>query len=271
MTALNATATTAPRASTRRRATRPRSRALGRTAQSARSPAAAAVREIAAFPNGDVLQPAARRRRDARDPVRGRTARSSCSGRRPRSSVLPGLTVHADRHPRDLQQPDVPRQVRQRRRRPRLFVTCFADGEIYVYDPALPRLVKTFSVGRGPLGAGVRRHARPQVAYVVGFGDNNISVIDLAPGSPTEYHVIQRIGFPESHPAMTRPPSVPDRPAELRCRPPRARPRPTSCPTNDLNRPTDIAFMCLGAFGRPAPTPTAARRRPVRSRCPAGR
>jgi len=87
----------------------------------------------------------------------------------------------------------------------RLFVSCFADGEIYVYDPAIPQLVKTFPVGRGPSGLvfddtpddnGDPRN----VAYVVGFGDNNVSVIDLKPGSETEYHVIQRIGFPRVTP-----------------------------------------------------------------------
>lgn len=81
---------------------------------------------------------------------------------------------------------------------PRLFVTCFADGEVYVFDPTVPRLVKTFQVGRGPSGL-VYDSAR-HVAYVVGFGDNNISVIDLTPGSPTEYSVIQRIGFPRTSP-----------------------------------------------------------------------
>ena len=35
---------------------------------------------------------------------------------------------------------------------PRLFVSCFADGEIYVFDPAVPQLVRTFIVGRGPAG-----------------------------------------------------------------------------------------------------------------------
>ena len=81
---------------------------------------------------------------------------------------------------------------------PRLFVTCFADGEVDVFDPTVPRLVKTFQVGRGPSGL-VFDKGR-QVAYVVGFGDNNISVIDLAPGSATEYSVIQRIGFPRTSP-----------------------------------------------------------------------
>jgi hypothetical protein len=81
---------------------------------------------------------------------------------------------------------------------PRLFVTCSADGEIYVFDPAVPTLVKTFMVGRAPAGL-VFDDAR-QVAYSVNFGDNDIAVIDLAPGSLTEYHVIQRIGFPRTSP-----------------------------------------------------------------------
>ena len=83
---------------------------------------------------------------------------------------------------------------------PRLFVTCFADGEIYVFDPSVPRLVKTFRVGRGPAGLVFDRNPNRPVAYAVGFGDNNVSVIDLEPGSPTEYQVIQRIGFPRTIP-----------------------------------------------------------------------
>jgi hypothetical protein len=85
----------------------------------------------------------------------------------------------------------------------RLFVTCFADGEIYVFDPAVPTLIKQFSVGRGPSGLVFDDSMDPNsrhVAYVVGFGDNNVSVIDLTPGSRTEYHVVQRIGFPRTSP-----------------------------------------------------------------------
>lgn len=81
---------------------------------------------------------------------------------------------------------------------PRLYVTCFADGEVDVFDPAVPTLEKTFIVGRGPSGLVFDRN-RP-VAYVVGFGDNNVSVIDLTPGSRTEYHVVQRLGFPRTAP-----------------------------------------------------------------------
>jgi hypothetical protein len=81
---------------------------------------------------------------------------------------------------------------------PQLFVTCFTDGEVYVFDPSVPRLVKSIPVGRGP--AGLVLDKMRKVLYVVGFGDNNISVVDLRPGEPTEYRVIQRIGFPRTTP-----------------------------------------------------------------------
>jgi hypothetical protein len=92
----------------------------------------------------------------------------------------------------------------------RLFVNCSADGQIWVFDPAVPRLVTTFTVGRSPAGMvfAPAQTTDPQddpaqigtIAYVVGFGDNNVSVVDLTPGSNTEYHVIQRLGFPRLNP-----------------------------------------------------------------------
>jgi DNA-binding beta-propeller fold protein YncE len=36
------------------------------------------------------------------------------------------------------------------------------------------------------------------VAFVADYADNNVSVIDLAPGSETEYMVVQRLGFPHA-------------------------------------------------------------------------
>ena len=77
---------------------------------------------------------------------------------------------------------------------PRLYVNCFDTGEVYVFDPAGPTLLTTFFVGRGPAGM-VFDTARP-LAYVLDFSQNDVSVLDLAPGSPTQYHVIQRLGFP---------------------------------------------------------------------------
>jgi hypothetical protein len=77
---------------------------------------------------------------------------------------------------------------------PRLFVNCFDTAEVYVFDPAGPTLLTTFTVGRGPAGM-VFDTARP-LAYVLNFSQNDVSVVDLAPRSPTQYHVVQRIGFP---------------------------------------------------------------------------
>ncbi|HET6283739.1 MAG TPA: hypothetical protein VFH73_22490, partial [Polyangia bacterium] len=85
----------------------------------------------------------------------------------------------------------------------RLFVTCYEGGQIYVFDPYVPRLVKVIEVGRGPAGLSfdpVARNPTSVFAYSTGFGANNVSVIDLRPGSPTEYRVVQRLGFPSPVP-----------------------------------------------------------------------
>jgi hypothetical protein len=91
----------------------------------------------------------------------------------------------------------------------RLFVNCSADGQIWVFDPAVPRLVTTFTIGRSPAGMVFAPATDDEdaageqfgtTAYVVGFGDNNVSVVDLTPGGATEYHVIQRLGFPRLAP-----------------------------------------------------------------------
>jgi hypothetical protein len=76
----------------------------------------------------------------------------------------------------------------------RLFVNCFDTGEVYIFDPAIPTLITTLAVGRGPAGMVFDRTRA--VAYVLDFTQNDISVVDLAPGSATQYHVIQRLGFP---------------------------------------------------------------------------
>jgi len=76
----------------------------------------------------------------------------------------------------------------------RLFVNCFDTGEVYVFDPTGPTLVTTLMVGRGPAGM-IFDQTRP-IAYVISFTQNDVSVVDLKPGSPTQYHVVQRLGFP---------------------------------------------------------------------------
>ncbi len=83
----------------------------------------------------------------------------------------------------------------------RLFVNCFDSGEVYVIDPFVPRVERIFTVGRGPASLVFPENdPTGPLAYVVGFSDNNISVVDIAPGSPSQYHVVQRIGFPNSVP-----------------------------------------------------------------------
>jgi hypothetical protein len=81
-------------------------------------------------------------------------------------------------------------------RGPRLYVVCFEAGQIYVLDPSPLSVVSVINVGRGPTTL-VFSPTDPTRGYVLGFSDNNISVIDLAPTSATENRVIQRIGFPQ--------------------------------------------------------------------------
>jgi DNA-binding beta-propeller fold protein YncE len=77
----------------------------------------------------------------------------------------------------------------------RLFVNCFENGQIYVVDPDLMVVEAIIEVGTGPVDFVFAPNER-SVAYVAGFANNNVSVVDLEPGSLTEYRVVQRIGFP---------------------------------------------------------------------------
>jgi DNA-binding beta-propeller fold protein YncE len=93
-----------------------------------------------------------------------------------------------------------------------LFITCFESGQVYVVDPYTPRFTNVIDVGRGPAGLAFGPGPNPSEAdanfpadqttraYVVGFSDNNISVIDLDPASSTRFHVVMRIGFPSTVP-----------------------------------------------------------------------
>ncbi|HEY0708489.1 MAG TPA: hypothetical protein VGG33_16905 [Polyangia bacterium] len=81
-------------------------------------------------------------------------------------------------------------------RGPRLYVVCFEAGQVYIFDPNPLTLSGVINVGRGPTRL-VFSPTDPKVGYVVGFSDNNVSVLDLAPQSPTENRVVQRIGFPQ--------------------------------------------------------------------------
>jgi DNA-binding beta-propeller fold protein YncE len=87
-------------------------------------------------------------------------------------------------------------------RGPRLFVNCFEGGQVYSLDPELLAIEGIVEVGAGPADLEFSP-VDPTIAYVTAFANNNVSVIDLKPGSSTEYRVVQRIGFPR--PASTAP------------------------------------------------------------------
>src|SRR6185436_5554601 len=91
-----------------------------------------------------------------------------------------------------------------------LFITCFDASEVYVVDPWVPRIRNVIPVGRGPIVTllppeGVTDPVDAARAYVIGFGGNNVLVVDLAEGSPTQYRVIQRIGFASPTPREVGP------------------------------------------------------------------
>jgi hypothetical protein len=87
---------------------------------------------------------------------------------------------------------------------PLLFITCFDSGEVYVVDPAGPQIRSIIQVGRQPITT-VFDSTDPLHAYVIGFGANNVSVVDLNPFSPTRDHVVERIGFPSAVPREVGP------------------------------------------------------------------
>jgi DNA-binding beta-propeller fold protein YncE len=84
----------------------------------------------------------------------------------------------------------------------RLFINCFEGGQVYVVDPDLLAIEGIIDVGAGPADFEFSR-VDPSTAYVTVFANNNVAVVDLQPGSNTEFRVVQRIGFPR--PATTAP------------------------------------------------------------------
>ncbi len=80
----------------------------------------------------------------------------------------------------------------------RIYVTCYDDGEIYVIDPVALVVTAIIDVGTGPTSL-VFSPLDPGIAYVASFANSHLSVIDIAPGSPTENHVVQRVGLPHGY------------------------------------------------------------------------
>jgi DNA-binding beta-propeller fold protein YncE len=79
----------------------------------------------------------------------------------------------------------------------RAFVVCFAAGTAYVVDTDALRVIDTILLGQGPnaMAFALDDPAQP-LAFVANYVENDIAVIDLLPGSPTEHQIIARIGYP---------------------------------------------------------------------------
>jgi YVTN family beta-propeller protein len=80
----------------------------------------------------------------------------------------------------------------------RIYVTCYDVGQIYVVDPNAVAVTSTIEVGAGPISL-VFSPMDPSVGYVASFANSHLSVLDLEPGSPTENHVVMRIGLPHGY------------------------------------------------------------------------
>ncbi len=82
----------------------------------------------------------------------------------------------------------------------RALVTCFSSGQMFVVDPQIGAPVTVFDIGRGPNGVHVAadstgRSGDTPLGIAVSFADQNLVLVDLQPGSPTEYRVVLRIGL----------------------------------------------------------------------------
>jgi DNA-binding beta-propeller fold protein YncE len=86
----------------------------------------------------------------------------------------------------------------QGERRGRIYVTCYDDGQILVVDPDTLTIAAVIDAGAGPTSL-VFSQVDPGFAYVASYVNSHLSVIDLRPGSPTENHVILRIGLPHGY------------------------------------------------------------------------
>ena len=75
----------------------------------------------------------------------------------------------------------------------RVYVTCYAEGELYVVDPrGGGRVEATALVGRGPISSAAAASRR--LLLVTNFVDASVAVVDLDPTSPFAYRVVMRIG-----------------------------------------------------------------------------
>jgi len=90
----------------------------------------------------------------------------------------------------------------------RLYVTCFDAGtDLRCSTPRFPGFIAVVNAGRGPAGIAFPKQwpsdRKERLAYIVGFSANDISVLDLTPGSATQYHVVQPHRLSQPGAAMT--------------------------------------------------------------------
>ena len=76
----------------------------------------------------------------------------------------------------------------------RVYIPCFATGQVWVVDPDRLRVEAVIESGRGPNGI-VAAPGRKQV-LVTNYAEDTISVIDTRPGSPTENFTVVKLGVP---------------------------------------------------------------------------
>jgi DNA-binding beta-propeller fold protein YncE len=79
----------------------------------------------------------------------------------------------------------------------RIFITCYDTGQVYVVDPIYMTVTAIIDVGAGPTS--LVFSPTEAKAYVASFFNSHLSVIDFAPGSRTENHVILRMGLPHGY------------------------------------------------------------------------
>ena len=75
----------------------------------------------------------------------------------------------------------------------RAYISCFAEGTVYVVDPRGLSVVENIvQTGRGPFAvSGAAQHKK---LFVTNFLEDTVAVIDTTPGAATQNRVILRIG-----------------------------------------------------------------------------
>ena len=76
----------------------------------------------------------------------------------------------------------------------RIFVTCFAAGEVWILDPLSQQFVAAVPVGRGPSSLSLATNAG--LLFVSNAQENTVAVVDVDPTSITHGRLLLRLGDP---------------------------------------------------------------------------